>query len=43
VNRSKVADIKEFEKGLSVSAETGRVLLHVRDNRGSRFVVLEME
>jgi len=42
VNRTPVADVSEFRTALAASAKTGRALLHVKDNRGSRFVVLEL-
>lgn len=43
VNRTPVSNVSEFRRALAESTGTGRVLLHVSDNRGSRFVVLRIE
>jgi serine protease Do len=43
VNRKEISTVEAFRTALSKSAKTGRVLLHVSDNQGSRFVVLNVE
>ena len=43
VNRQKVGSVQEFGKALKASVETGKVLLLIRDQRYTRFVVLPLE
>lgn len=43
VNRQKVGSVQEFGEALKASVETGKVLLLIRDQRYTRFVVLPLE
>ena len=43
VNRTAVNSVEDFRTALSASQETGRALLHVSNEQGARFVVLNIE
>lgn len=43
VNQKKVGSVQEFGQALKASAGTGKVLLLIRDQRSTRFVVLPLE
>ena len=43
VNRKAVTTVAEFKKALSDSRDSGVILFHIKNARGSRFVAISIE